>query len=290
MCSGKTLAVAGRGCVRTKLGWVNPIALVIAALCSFNNLPTAASQEWAKARLENSPRHLEYVSVKHGDRTVNCMVAYPEVPDRVQAVVVIHDISGFGEWVRGIGDQLAEAGYIAIVPDLLSEMGPKGGGTESFGSIDDARRRVASLSADQITADLDATADYVAKLPAANGSVSVAGFCWGGGQSLLYATRNPKLNAAFVFYGYEPIDQAAVQRVKCPVYGFFAENDARINASLPNVQKLMKDAQKTFEPVTYSKAGHGFMRHGEDPAGSDDNKKARQDAWNRWLDLLKRAS
>jgi carboxymethylenebutenolidase len=244
------------------------------------------SQEWAKERLEKSPRHLEYVSVKHGNRTVECMVAYPEVSNRAHAVVVIHDISGFGEWIRSIADQLAEAGHIAIVPDLLSGMGPDGGGTESFASIDDARRQVSSLPAEQLTADLNAVAEYVAKLPSANGKVSVAGFCWGGGQSLRYATKNPKLSTAFVFYGYEPIDGTAVKKVECPIYGFYAENDARINAALPGVQKLMKKAGKSFEPVTYANAGHGFMRHGEDPAGTEGNKKARAEAWERWTKLL----
>ena len=274
-------------CVTEKtIGWKWVLALLVVGISLSTNVAPAVSQEWAKARLEKTPRHLEYVSVKHGDRTVDCMVAYPEVPDKTGAVVVIHDISGFGDWIRGIGDQLAEAGQIAIVPDLLSGMGPKGGGTESFASIDDARRRVSELPAEQITADLNAVAAYVAKLPSSNGKVFVAGFCWGGGQSLRYATKNPKLNAAFVFYGYEPIDLAAVERVKCPIYGFYAENDARINAELPDVQKLMKEAKKTFEPVTYAKAGHGFMRHGEDPEGTEDNKKARADAWKRWKHIL----
>jgi len=246
----------------------------------------AVAQEWAKDRIENSPRHMEYVVVKHGDRSVECMVAYPEVSKKSQAVIVVHDISGFGDWIRSIADQLAEAGHIAIVPDLLSGLGPDGGGTDSFSSIDEARRKVSSLPPEQITADLDAVAKYVAKLPACNGDVSVAGFCWGGGQSLRYATKNPKLHSAFVFYGYEPIDSAAAARVTCPVYGFYAENDARINAALPDVERLMKEAKRTFEPIKYSNAGHGFMRHGEDPAGTEGNKKAREDAWKRWKHIL----
>lgn len=269
----------------TRLWTTAAIILSLAAWCE-----NALAQDWAKARLEKSPRHLEYVTVKHGDRTIECMVAYPEVPDPAQAVVVIHDISGFGDWIRSIGDQLAEAGVIAIVPDLLSGMGPNGGGTESFASIDDARRKVSVLPAKQVQADLNAVVEYVAKLPACNGKVSISGFCWGGGQSLLYATKNPKLNAAFVFYGYEPIDLAAVKRVNCPVYGFYAENDARINAALTGVKDLMKDADKRFEPVTYQGAGHGFMRQGEDPAGTAPNKKAREDAWKRWKQILKDSS
>src|SRR6266700_1868280 len=85
---------------------------------------TASAQDWAKARLEKSPRHLEWVKVKHGDREVNCSIAYPEVKDKAPAVIVIHEIFGLTDWVRSVTDQLAEAGYIAIAPDLLSGMAP----------------------------------------------------------------------------------------------------------------------------------------------------------------------
>lgn len=264
------------------------VPMLLAA--TFWTLPVATcalGQEWAKARLEKSPRHMEYVTVKHGDREINCFVAYPEVADKAHAVVVIHDISGMGDWIRGVSDQLAEAGYIAIVPDLLSGMGPDNGGTESFTSVDEARRAIPKLPAGQITADLDAIVDYVRKLPAAKGTVSVAGFCWGGGQSLRYATNAKDLKAAFVFYGYEPVDAKAISRVSFPVYGFYGENDARIDATIPDVKKLMAEAHKTYEPVIYKGAGHGFMRQGEDPAGTSANKQAREDAWVRWKDILK---
>lgn len=258
----------------------------VAALAATSH--TSRAQEGATARLENSPRHGEFVTIEHGDRSVESFIVYPEVADKAHAVVVIHDISAMGDWIRGVADQLAEAGYIAIVPDLLSEMGPDGGGTSAFPSIDEARRAVTKLPPEQIKADLDAVADYVKKLPAAKGTVSVAGFCWGGGQALRYATKNPDLSAAFVFYGYEPIDAAGVAKIDFPVYGFYAENDARINAAFPEVKKLFADAKKTIEPVTYKGAGHGFMRQGEDPAGTPANKQAREDAWKRWKEILKK--
>jgi carboxymethylenebutenolidase len=127
----------------------------------------------------------------------------------------------------------------------------------------------------------------VKALPAAKGTFSIAGFCWGGGQALRYATNNPDLSAAFVFYGYEPIDAAGVAKIDFPVYGFYAENDARINAAFPDVKKLFDEGQKKLEAVTYKGAGHGFMRHGQDPAGTPENKQAREDAWKRWKELLK---
>ncbi|MFZ0063670.1 MAG: dienelactone hydrolase family protein [Pyrinomonadaceae bacterium] len=162
-------------------------------------------QEWAKARLAKSPRHQEWVNVKHGDRTVSAFIVYPEVKTKRTAVVVIHEINGLTEWVQSLTDQLAEAGYVAIAPDLLSGMAPKGGGTSEYGADRDAvGKAIRALPPDQVTADLNAVADYVAKLPGANGKITVAGFCWGGSQSFRFATNRPDLKAAFVFYGSAP--------------------------------------------------------------------------------------
>jgi carboxymethylenebutenolidase len=142
------------------------------------------------------------------------------------------------------------------------------------------------LPPDQITADLNATGEHVGKLPAANGKITVCGFCWGGSQSFRYATNNKDLKAAFVFYGSGVDDPAAIGRIECPVYGFYGGNDARVNATIPRSEELMKQAGKTYEPVTYEGAGHGFLRAGEAPDAKDANKKAREDAWKRWKEIL----
>ena len=149
-------------------------------------------QDWAKQRLAKSPRHQEWIKVKNGAREVNSFVVYPESKNKATAVVVIHEIFGMSDWVQSLTDQLAEAGYVAIAPDLLSGMGPNGGGTSSMdrNAIGQAIR---DLPADQITADLNAVVDYVSKLPASNGKVVVTGFCWGGGESFRFATTNPNL-------------------------------------------------------------------------------------------------
>jgi carboxymethylenebutenolidase len=247
----------------------------------------ASAQDWAKARLEKSPRHGEWVKVKHGDREVQAFVVYPEVKDKATAVVVIHEIFGLSDWARLLADELAEAGYIAIAPDLLSGMGPKGGGTAELAG-GDVRKAIMSLPPDQITADLNACVDYVAKLPACNGKVAVAGFCWGGGQTFRFATNNKKIKAAFPFYGTGPDKEADVARIECPVYGFYGSNDARVNATIPKSKELMKEAGKTYEPVIYEGAGHGFMRGGEAPDAREGDKKGREEAWNRWKELLKK--
>jgi carboxymethylenebutenolidase len=259
--------------------------------------PSTISQDWAKHAVDASPRHHEWVNVKSGDHNVSAFVVYPEVKNKAAAVVVIHEIFGMSDWVQMLADEVAANGQIAIAPDLLSGMGPNGGGTSSFADGTAIGKAIRDLPPDRITADLNAVADYVAKLPASNGKVSVAGFCWGGTQSFRFATNRPSLTAAYVFYGTGPESADAIAAIKAPVYGFYAGNDARVGATVPATQQLMKAAGKTFEPVAYDGAGHGFMRAGDappPPATADQktrdayagNKKARDDAWTRWKKLL----
>ena len=246
----------------------------------------AAAQPHVLERLEKSPRHHEWVQVKHGERVVHAFLVFPEVSRKATAVVVIHENRGLTDWVRSVADQVAEAGYIAIAPDLLSGMAPGGGKTSDFASGDAALEGISKLPPDQVTADLNAVADYVAKLPAANGKVVVSGFCWGGAQTFRFATNRPSLAAAFVFYGTGPASAEDLARVPCPVYGFYGGNDERVNATIPKSEELMKAAGKTYEAVIYEGAGHGFMRSGEEPDASPANKKALDEGWVRWKALL----
>jgi carboxymethylenebutenolidase len=200
-------------------------------------------------------------------------------------------------------------------------MGPKGGGTDEIAATGNnaVGQAIRALPPDQIASDLNAVADYVAKLPAANGKVVAGGFCWGGSTTFFFATRRPSLKAAFVFYGSAPsnnaqgqpftVDKDALAKIGAPVYGFYAENDMRINATVPPTVDAMKELNKVFDPVTYAGAGHGFMRAGEPnnpppaapPANADEaalkkaandqatykaNRKAHDDAWARWLAIL----
>jgi carboxymethylenebutenolidase len=261
------------------------IALMLVVLSS---VLSVSAQDWAKARLDKSPRHLEYVKVKQGDREVNCFIAFPEVKEKATAVVLIHEIFGLTDWVRGVADQLAEAGYIAIAPDLLSGTAPGGGGTAELGGADAVRKAISSLPPEQVTADLKAVVDYVSKVPACNGKVAVAGFCWGGSQSFRFATNDPRQVAAFVFYGPAPNDSQTLTRIHCPVYGFYGGNDARVTAGVPATEESMKKESKEYQPVTYEGAGHGFMRSGEAPDARPADKQARDTAWKRWLELLKK--
>jgi len=259
-----------------RIAWILFLAVLSA--------PLASAQDWAKAALQKSSRHREWVEVKHDGRTVQTFVVYPESKDKAPVVLIIHEIFGMTDWVQDLADQVAAAGYIAVAPDLLSGMGPNGGRSDSLPG-DAATEAVSKLNPDQVTADLNAAADYAKKIPASNGKLFVGGFCWGGGQTFRFSTSRPDLSAAFVFYGPPPAKDA-MAKIKAPVYGFYAGNDARIDATIPDTVAAMKTAGKTYEPVTYDGAGHGFMRAGEAPDANDANKKARADSWARWKTLL----
>jgi carboxymethylenebutenolidase len=266
--------------------------LTIALLCSVFALTLfssgASAQDWAQAKLKQSPRHREWVTVKHDSRAVQTLIVYPESKDKKPVVLIIHEIFGLSDWAQELADEIAEAGYVAVAPDLLSGMAPNGGRTSDFQG-DKAIEAIGHLNPDQITADLNAVADYALKLPASNGKLFVAGFCWGGGQTFRFATNRPDLAAAFVFYGPPP-DKDAMARIKAPVYGFYAGNDQRIGGTVPGAVADMKAAGKIYEPVTYDGAGHGFMRAGEAPDAKDADRKARTNAWKRWKSLMERSS
>lgn len=270
---------------------------LLLAIGLVGSAPFVAAQDWARERLEKTSRHLEWVTVKHGDREVKAFVGFPEVSQKATAVVVLHENQGLTDWVRGVVDQLAEAGFVAIAPDLLSGSGPNGGGTAELGSRDAVGKALSALNPEQITADIAAVARHVAELPASNGKVVVAGFCWGGRQTFRFATNHAEIKAALVFYGDPPSAEADIARINAPVYGFYGGNDARINSTIPKTEEPMKKAGKIYEPVIYENAGHGFMRAGEAPPPSPDaeqkakdahaaNKKAREEAWKRVKAIL----
>jgi carboxymethylenebutenolidase len=266
----------------TRLRRFSLLATLALLVCTASSIH---AQEWAKSRLDSSPRHHEYVALKHDGRSVQALVVYPEAKGKTPVIVMIHEIFGLTDWAKEMADELAGAGYIVIAPDLLSGFGPKGGGTSDFPDQDAAVKAVSALDTNGVIADLDAAADYGKKLPASNGKVAVAGFCWGGSKSFAFAAHRKDLSAAFVFYGTAPSD---ISTVTAPVYGFYAGNDARVGATVPGTTEAMKNAGKVYEPVTYDGAGHGFMRAGEDPGNTNPaNKTAREQAFARLVKLLK---
>src|SRR5437867_10242353 len=208
--------------------------------------------------------HAEYVKYPSaGGATLTGYLAYPERKDRAPGVVVIHEIFGLSDWIRRTADQLARDGFVALAPDLLSRRG----GTPP--SSDDARKLIAGLDPDTVTLDLNATVAYLKRLKAVRGDrIGVIGFCWGGGQSFRYATNSPTLRAFVVCYGPGP-DAATIARIRAKGLGVYAEQDARINAGLSDVDAAVKQYGKDYHYAVYPGVGHGFLRSRESPAVAD---------------------
>ena len=257
----------------------------ICIICLALILGSDAAAANAKEQLENSPRHGEWVKIPSTDgRSVDAFIVFPEIKEEATSVIVIHEIFGLTDWVRLVGDKLAEAGFVAICPDMLS--GVEGGGTESFESGDDVRRAIRNLDSEQISADLKAAAKYLRDLPSTTDKVAVSGFCWGGGQTFRFAAHDDTIAGAFVFYGPPPSGEA-IRDIKCPVYGFYGENDNRINATIERTKAAANAAGVSYEPVIYSGVGHGFLRHGMADDANDAAKATVEKAWKRFVDLLK---
>jgi carboxymethylenebutenolidase len=248
------------------------------------NLP--ADEAGAKEAVNKTPRHTEYVDVKLEGRAtpIKTFIVYPERKDKAPVVLVIQEIFGLSDWIKGVADQLAQEGFIAVAPDFLSGMGPNGGGTEAFASRDEVTQAVRKLTPPDVVATLNAVRAYAVKLPSANGKSASIGFCWGGGMSFLYATAQPDLNAAVVYYGTSP-SADALASIKAPVLGLYGGNDARVNATIEPASAKLKELGKSYDPHIYDGAGHGFLRQQGGQNGA--NLKATQEAWPATIAFLK---
>lgn len=279
-----------------RLRTVVPAVLAVLALALLAVVPTLRAakpaptplppgEAGAKAALEHSPRHGEYVDIPYeGHAPLRTWVVYPQVSDKRGVVLIVHEIFGLSDWIRGVADRLAADGFIAVAPDLISGLGPGGGGTDSVASRDDVVSLVRKLTPEETAARIAAVRAWAARIPSANGKLATIGFCWGGGQSFATAAASPPPQAAVVFYGVPP-DSAQMPNVRAPVLAHYGGNDARITATVDDTRATLKKLGRTYEPHVYEGAGHGFLRQQDTPDGA--NLKAAQAAWPRTLEFLR---
>jgi len=268
--------------------WLAAIAVVVPGCKGEGARVTAIppAEENAKVALERSPRHGEFVDVKYGAGafSLRTWIVYPERKDRAGVVIVVHEIFGLSDWIRSVADQLAADGFIAVAPDLISGMGPGGGGTDSVRSRDDVVKLIRGLSPDEARARLDTVRDWARGLPAANGMIATLGFCWGGARSFEYAAAGPAPNAAVVFYGASP-DSATLLKVRAPVLGLYGGDDARVDATIPPARAALEKRGRSYETHVFEGAGHGFLRAQGERNGA--NLRAATEAWPRAIAFLR---
>lgn len=262
------------------------LCLTALPLIAAETAAPAPSAESAPTSLKDSPRHGEWVDIAlPGSETkIKSWVVYPERKENAPVVIVIHEIFGLTDWIRGVTDALAANGFIAIAPDLLSGMGPNGGGTESLG--DKVREEIRKISPEEQAKRLDAVAAYAGTIESANGKYGAIGFCWGGSASFNYAARQPALGAAVVYYGTAPGEKELLANITCPVLGLYGGNDNRVTSTVERTEGSMKELQKSYTVHTYEGAGHGFLRQQSGQNGA--NEKAAKQAWDETLSFLKK--
>jgi carboxymethylenebutenolidase len=247
-----------------------------------SSIPAGAAE--AAARIQASPRHGEWVTVKTSPSdSVTAWVVYPERRTKAPVVVVIHEIFGLSTWVRGVADQLAADGFIAIAPDLLT-MKRVGNLTSEWAS-DSASASIRTLKPEDVQRDIDAVAAYGMALPAAVKKYGIVGYCWGGSTSFAHAVHAPTLNAAVVYYGGAPPSDRLAS-VKAPVLGLYGGDDARVNAGIPAADSAMKALGKSYEHYEFAGAGHGFLRAQDQRDGA--NLTAAKEAWPRTIAFFRK--
>ncbi len=247
---------------------------------------SVGAQDFALKDLNSSRHKMEWIELKTAESIVKSFVVYPDSLTTAPAVIIIHEEFGMTEWMMSFADQVAMQNYIAIVPDLLTGKSPGNGNSDGFINLGEARDKLLSLDQDGIVASIDRVLAYLIDLQSCNGCILIAGLGWGGTQVFNYLSQKDNLEAGLVFYCTAPVKKKKLEQISVPIYGFYGENDNKVNKTLWSTDKKMKRLGKPFYPVVYEFGGHGFMRTGERPNANEGNVKARTAAWKRLRTLL----
>ena len=214
--------------------------------------------------------------------TIGGYLSRPKGEGKFPAVVVIHENRGLVDHIQDVARRLAKAGYVAIAPDLLSRQG----GTASFPSASAATEGIRKLDDETSTKDFDGAVNYLkAQTFVQTNKIGLTGFCWGGGNVLLFATRNKDIAASVVFYGRNPKNIDDIQNIAGPMLGLYGGEDKGITGAVPNLEAAMKKYGKSFEYKIYPGAPHAFHNDMNPERYRPD---AAQDAWSKTLDFFKK--
>jgi carboxymethylenebutenolidase len=282
------LLVAGGACVRPSTvatedhAHAAPAAATPSIQSSSAALPAGAND--VESRLAASTRHAEWAMVRVGTNdSVRAWVVYPERRTKAPVLIVVHEIFGLSTWIRGIADQLAADGFIAVAPDFLT--GHTGAFHPDSLPVDSARALIRRLDPEEIQSRIVATARWAMALPAAFPRYGIVGFCWGGSVVFNHAVQAPSLGAGVAYYGAAPPPERLTP-VRAPVLGLYGEQDERVNATIAPTDSMMRATGKTYEAQIFPGAGHGFLRAQDAHSGA--NLEATRRAWPAMLAWFRR--
>ncbi len=267
--------------INRRLFFERLIAVVGAYPLAHHLLETSGMAMSVLSQAESEALNVESTAVKYPGEgvTLEGYLSRPRETGTYPAVIVIHENRGLNDHIRDVARRVASEGYVALAVDMLSRQG----GTASMADPDAARAAFRNVTNDDMVRDLNSAYDYLqSHAMVRQGQTGVIGFCWGGQRSFLYATANPNLKAAVVFYGATPPEDA-MAKIQCPVLANYGETDQRITSRVPETEAAMRRLGKSYDFKIYPGAGHAFFNDTSDRY----DESAAEDAWNRTLAFFK---
>jgi carboxymethylenebutenolidase len=249
----------------------------------------------AAKTVAQSPRKGEWLDIPMASGTkLHTWISYPQNVAKAPVVLVFQPGPGMdmGEpitpggganWLRGIADQLAYEGFIAVLPDLTSGLGPNGGNYDSFKFPDDSGAALNKIPRSEVLNRIRVARDYALKLPIANGKLGVTGFCNGGGLAWESAAEIEGVNASVVFYGGPPREEV-MALIKAPVSAYYGADDLGLAPRIEPATADMKRLSKQFDVHVYSDATHFFLYRQD----LGKNQAATEDAWPKAMAFFKK--
>jgi carboxymethylenebutenolidase len=210
------------------------------------------------------------VSITSGDATIGAYLARPKAPGTYGAVIVIHEGFGMNDHIRDLARRFANAGFIALAPDLYSRVG-----TPKEGDMQDLFGKMLAIKDSDMVRDLEASAALLRGQAGANGKVGCIGFCSGGRATLLFACSSDKVNAAvdcwggFIRRASEDAETTPerptpvldlIANLHCPLLAAFGDEDQ--NPSPEDAREMESRAKAAGKDITvriFENAGHAFL-------------------------------